>query len=160
MEKRAALLWKLAGWGIGGVLFLIGLAGIPGDVQQWQVWITDVMQVIDHNTARWVFAICGVLVIAAASIGPRRWEEWFHAVLNRWPWAKQHWEQWHQASPATIPATISNAAVAASPSVDETKTEGLKNQLFAAKMAHQDAAEQRLRLDRELQACECDDQNA
>jgi hypothetical protein len=62
--------WTLATTIAGGALTLIGLGGLPDDLRGWGYVASTLNSAVDHNTARWIFCIVGIGLIAAARATP------------------------------------------------------------------------------------------
>lgn len=57
-------LWKLAKSVLGIVLIVIGLAGIPENIQTWGNWISDFALYVNQEWARWAFMILALLLFS------------------------------------------------------------------------------------------------
>src|SRR5687768_220015 len=55
-KQRLALIFTI----VSAVNFLIGISGIPGDVETWTIWIASALSFIDANVGRWLFMLLGV----------------------------------------------------------------------------------------------------
>ena len=62
-------------------LFIIGLARIPEDWATWKEWLKPVVELVNHDIARWAFAIIGFLVVTSIMIYPRLRD--FFIVINQ-----------------------------------------------------------------------------
>lgn len=146
MGTRLRIAWQVFWAVLGGFLLVVSVAGIPDDLKTWETWITKAMNLVEPTVLRAVLAIFGLLIVAVGAVGPQRWEEWFHAVLKRWPWAKQLWEQWHQSvSPVAAAAAVT---VPASPQSTPNSDQQL---IHALQCDVQQARDRQRSLQQELQ---------
>jgi hypothetical protein len=51
----------------GAIIALIGLGGIPDDLQNWGRALGAIARMLDHDIARWLFCITGIGLFVAAS---------------------------------------------------------------------------------------------
>jgi len=73
---------KSCGVIVGLGIFIIGLAGIPEDWATWKDWVKPVVELINHDIARWVFAITGLCIIASILLWPSL-QEWLFGNKNQ-----------------------------------------------------------------------------
>lgn len=57
-------MWKIICDVISGILFVLGLAGIPDSIKIWSGWIGDILTVMDQNLARWIFLGVGLFLFS------------------------------------------------------------------------------------------------
>lgn len=57
---------------IGILLWVVGMAGIPEDVQRWAEWLQSAGDIVDHQTGRWLLAGGGVAIVVLANVPWRR----------------------------------------------------------------------------------------
>jgi len=73
MGRSGWLVWaKRISWLVCGVLWCIGLAGVPGDVRQWSVWLKGLGEVMDEEAWRWVSVVAGLVILVAFNVPWRR----------------------------------------------------------------------------------------
>lgn len=143
MDNRIKAVWRWA-FGIGsGLLFIIGLAGVPGDIDQWRQWGENAMQFIDHNAARWILGLLGLCGIAIAAVGPHRWREWLQPLIDHWPAAKQFF--------ARPQLQVAAAAAMALPGPPESPPNSDQQLIHALQCDVQQARDRQRSLQQELQ---------
>jgi hypothetical protein len=61
-------------------LLIIGLAGIPDDVNTWLKWIDGGLKMLNHDIARWIFVISGFMFAIAFLVPAGHWRrQWRNA---------------------------------------------------------------------------------
>ena len=70
----AILIWQIVLGVVMIVIFLIGLSGIPGDIQTWKEWFGKMLTKLDEKGLRFLLAFIGIAGLVVIWAPP--WREW------------------------------------------------------------------------------------
>ncbi len=74
MDWSLVTAWKVFASLIAIILAVIGLSGVPGDIKQWQDWISLGVGKLDQNNMRWLLVLAAVMLLLLAWLP---WGRWF-----------------------------------------------------------------------------------
>ena len=87
--SRISKFWKIPGF----ILFAIGLAGIPDDIEQWKEWLRGWFMFLGYGPLSWLFILLGAVgLVWAYWSNVKEWMQCLREWKQFFVWLKYHFD--------------------------------------------------------------------